>query len=87
MDIEKVSEAIGKAVRELNLANNGNVVYKTDSITLELSTKLIEKVEKEAVKRGMKVVVAVVNAGGNPVAVHCMDDSFMASYEIALNKA
>ncbi len=87
MDIEKVSEAIGKAVRELNLAYNGNVVYKTDSITLELSTKLIEKVEKEAVKRGMKVVVAVVNAGGNPVAVHCMDDSFMASYEIALNKA
>lgn len=87
MDIENVSKAIEKAIRELNLASSGKVAYDTDSITLEVATKLIREVEKEAERRGMKVVVAVVNAGGNPVAIHCMDDSYIASYEIALNKA
>ncbi len=36
---------------------------------------------------GVKAVVAVTNRGARPVAVHCMDDSYIASYEIALGKA
>ena len=28
-----------------------------------------------------------MNSGANPVLVHCMDDSFIASYDVAFNKA
>ena len=34
----------------------------------------------------MKVVTAVADAHGNPVAVRCMDDAFIGSYDVALNK-
>ena len=35
----------------------------------------------------MSVVIAVVDKGARPVAVHCMDGAYIASYDIALNKA
>ena len=56
-------------------------------VTLEIARKLIHKVEEKAKEMGVKAVVAVANDGGNIVAVECMDDSFIASYDIALNKA
>ena len=31
--------------------------------------------------------MAVTNTAARPVAVECMDDSFIASYDVALNKA
>ncbi len=58
-----------------------------DDMTLDVALKLIEGVEQEAERIGVKAVVAVTNKGANPVAVHCMDDSYIASYDIALNKA
>ena len=36
---------------------------------------------------GVKAVVAVYNAAARPVAVECMDDSYIASYDVAVNKA
>ena len=56
-------------------------------VTLRLAVRLIERIEAEASRMGVNAVVAVANKGGRPVAVHCMDDSFIASYDIALNKA
>jgi uncharacterized protein GlcG (DUF336 family) len=56
-------------------------------ITLSLAKKLIEKVEAKAKEMGVNAVVAVANEGGNIVAVECMDDSYIASYDIAVNKA
>ena len=56
-------------------------------VTLEIARKLIHKVEEKAKEMGVKAVVAVANDGGNIVAVECMDDSYIASYDIAVNKA
>lgn len=56
-------------------------------ITLEVAKKLIHKVEQKAREMGVNAVVAVANEGGNIVAVECMDDSYIASYDIAVNKA
>ncbi len=56
-------------------------------ITLDVARKLIHKVEKKAEEMGVNAVVAVANDGGNVVAVECMDDSYIASYDIAVNKA
>ena len=36
---------------------------------------------------GLKVVVAVSNEAARPMAVECMDDAYIASYDVALNKA
>ena len=32
-------------------------------------------------------MVAVSNSGARPVAIECMDDSYIASYDVALKKA
>lgn len=56
------------------------------TMSLELALKLMEKVEEEAKRIGVNVVVAVSDASGRPVAVHCMDGAYMGSYDIAVNK-
>lgn len=60
---------------------------KITSITLDLAKKLIATVEKKAQEIGVNAVVAVADKGGRIIAVECMDDSFIASYDIAVNKA
>lgn len=35
---------------------------------------------------GVKAVVAVSDAAGRPVAIHCMDGAYIGSYDVALNK-
>ena len=57
------------------------------SITLAQAKRLINKVEEEAARMGVNAVVAVSNTGARPVAIECMDDSYIASYDVAINKA
>lgn len=56
-------------------------------VSLKIANKLIEAVIGEAERIGVKVVVAVSDASGVPVSVHRMDDAYIASYDIALNKS
>lgn len=56
-------------------------------ISLRTARALIQRVERQAETIGVKAVVAVTNIAARPVAVECMDDSYIASYDIALNKA
>ena len=57
------------------------------NMTLDMALALAEVVRKKASEIGVKAVVAVSDRGANPVLVQCMDDSYIASYDIALNKA
>lgn len=57
------------------------------SITLDMALSLAAAVRKKAADIGVKAVVAIADRGANPVLVQCMDDSYIASYDIALNKA
>ena len=41
---------------------------------------------KLAQEMGVNVVIAVSDQAGRPVAVQCMDDAYIASFDIALNK-
>lgn len=59
----------------------------TGTVTLEQAQRLSSAVRAEAARRGVNAVVAIADRGGNPVLVECMDDAFLASYDIALNKA
>ena len=58
-----------------------------DKMTLDLALKLCEKVKAKAKEMGVNAVVAVSDAGANPICVQCMDDAYIASYDIAVNKA
>lgn len=55
-------------------------------MSLQLAVKLIEMVEQKAQEMGMRVVIAVSDASGRPVAVHCMDNAYHGSFDVALNK-
>ncbi|WP_339226605.1 heme-binding protein [Oceanobacillus sp. FSL K6-2867] len=56
-------------------------------MNLELAKKLIEGAEQEATNMGVAMVISVVDEGGNLTAVHRMDDAWLASVDIAQNKA
>lgn len=78
MENQYIAEVVSRVVEN---------VQKNTDVTLRLAVRLIEAVEAEAARMGVNAVIAVANRGGRPVAVHCMDDSYIASYDIALNKA
>ena len=54
---------------------------------MEIADKLIDAVNEKAKEMGVNAVCAVSNSEGNIIAVKCMDDSYIASYDIAVNKA
>lgn len=56
-------------------------------ITLDVAKEIIAGAEEEAKKIGVSMVISVVDEGGNMVAVHRMDDAWLASVDIAQNKA
>lgn len=53
---------------------------------LKLATNLIAQVQEKAEEMGVAAVIAVSDAAGRPVAVHCMDGAYIGSYDVALNK-
>ncbi len=57
------------------------------TLNLHTAKQVLEIVEKRAKEEGIKAVIAICNAHGNPIAVHCMDDSFLVSYDVATKKA
>lgn len=63
----------------------GDAIVK-EIMSLNLAVKLIEAVEEKAREMDMRVVVAVSDASGRPVAVHCMDGAYHGSFDVALNK-
>jgi len=69
------------------IANTVNANISNGGMSLELARAYAQYVEQKASEMGVNAVVAVTNEGGNPVVVECMDDSYIASYDIALNKA
>ncbi|WP_144462393.1 GlcG/HbpS family heme-binding protein [Siminovitchia fortis] len=58
-----------------------------NKITLDLAKEIIEGAEEEAKKIGVSMVISVVDDGGNLIAIHRMDDAWLASIDIAQNKA
>jgi uncharacterized protein GlcG (DUF336 family) len=56
-------------------------------MTLDLAKEIITGAEEEANKIGISMVISVVDDGGNLIAVHRMDDAWLASIDIAQNKA
>lgn len=56
-------------------------------LNLELAKKIIEGAEEEATSIDVQMVISVLDDGGNLIATHRMDDAWLASVDIAQNKA
>lgn len=56
-------------------------------ITLEVAKVLIQAAEARAMELGIAEVIAIVDDGGNFVASHRMDNAWLASVDLAHNKA
>lgn len=78
MDTNALREIIDTVIREMNVESD---------ISLNEARALSKKVREKAAAMGVNAVVAVSNKAGHPVLVECMDNSFIASYDIAVNKA
>lgn len=73
---------VERIVRQV-MAQRGTTGRK---MTLAAATSLIARVEEKAAEWGMRVVTAVSDAAGRPVAIHCMDGAYIGSFDVALNK-
>lgn len=56
-------------------------------MNLEVAKKVIAAAEDEASNIGIQMVITVLDEGGNLIASHRMDDAWLASVDIAQNKA
>ncbi len=81
-DIESlVREAISRIAPEQVAQKRG------DHMTLADAKAMAEQVERRAAEMGVKAVIAIADAGGNLTLCECMDDAYLASRDIAINKA
>jgi uncharacterized protein GlcG (DUF336 family) len=62
-------------------------IRQVKQITLKAAKIMIEKAIVKAEETEVPVVVSIVDAGGNLLAMERMDDAFVTSIDIANNKA
>lgn len=63
------------------------IIASKSEMTLPLAERVADAVIEEAKRIGVKAVVAISDAAGNPKLVKVMEDAYIASYDIAVNKA
>ena len=56
-------------------------------LTLAAAKKIAHTAEAEAIKRGTRVVIVVVDEGGYPIYLERLDDTQVASVEVGIGKA
>ena len=78
MNEQALQAIVDKVVREIKAPQD---------MTLDIALSLAEKVKAKAASMGVKAVVAISGRAGHPVLVQCMDDSYIASYDVAVQKA
>lgn len=89
-DIEKLVRA---AVSEIVSKDTASAMAKIrekkriETISLADAKFLAEEVEKKAKEMGVNAVVAIADEGGSLKLCECMDNSFLASRDIAINKS
>lgn len=89
MDEQMISKAVEEVLSKMTSGHDAKphqCKCKKHKMTLALAKSLIEKVEQKANEIGLAAVIAVSDQAGRITAVHCMDDAFIASYDIAVNK-
>ena len=92
MNEQEISRLVESVMGSINSSSdcNGEKHHKCTclrDISLDMAKALAIKIEAKAKEIGVNAVVAISNTGARPVLVECMDDSYIASYDVAFNKA
>ncbi len=85
-----IEQLVRNAVREMTEGKGSfekPEKKKISYISLDDAKLLASKVEAKAKEMGVRAVVAVADEGGSLKLLECMDDSYLASRDIAINKA
>lgn len=77
MNNQDISKVVSKVIENLSVKE----------MTLSLAQRVSAKVIDKATEMGVNAVVAIADKGANPILVLSMDDAYIASYDIAVNKA
>jgi uncharacterized protein GlcG (DUF336 family) len=92
--VAKVTESPGASIRRAHplpprprRAGGLRCEPAPETLSLELCKRLAEAAEAKASELGVPIVFAAVDAAGNPILLHRMADSLLASIDIAMNKA
>lgn len=95
MTENEIKSIVQKTLEKVNAAKNSDTLYikntvsksSPDKMTLRLAKELTAAVQSEAVKKGVKAVVCISDGAGNPILMESMDGAYIASYDVAVNKA
>lgn len=88
LDPKELAQIIETIVKEVMGAYRP--IKKSDTkadINLDQAVAIIKEVERKAKIMNRSVVIAVHNSAAHPIAVHCMDGAYIASFDVAVNKA
>lgn len=80
-DISKIVDTVAAQMKK------NKATFDTSSVSLALAKRIAQRVEEKASEMGVNAVVSICNAGARPVLTECMDDSYIASFDVAFNKA
>ena len=88
MNENELKALIEKVVGEVKGgSDSASVLREVKTVTLSVAKKLAAEVETEAERVGVKAVVVVADNSGRPILCEVMDDAFIASFDVALQKA
>ena len=88
IDVERlVKDAVRELREQEQSAPTPTQKKPIERISLEDAKLLAARVEEKAREMGVRAVVAIADEGGNLKLCECMDDSYLASRDIAINKA
>ncbi len=88
MNENELKALIEKVVGEVKGGSEAHPALRgVKTVTLQLAKKLAAEVEAEAERVGVKAVVVVADNSGRPILCEVMDDAFIASFDVALQKA
>ena len=79
MDERQIREIVQNTISQRNAEKK--------QMTLAKAEQLADAVMAEAKRIGVRAVICVSDAAGHPKLVKCMDDAYIASYDVAVNKA
>ena len=78
MNDQSMQSIVDEVVKQIKLPQD---------MTLQTALALAEKVKQKASEMSVKAVVAISNRAAHPILVESMDDAYIASYDVALQKA
>ncbi len=80
-DISKIADMVASEMK------TKKALIDQSTISLALAKRLAQRIEDKASEMGVRAVVSICSVGARPVLTECMDDSYIASFDVAFNKA